>query len=231
MPTYNLDTLLGITHELSQNSERDVYGIPYVEKQDFEFEKINSDYTLAKYNNCHASTPLANYKIGHGFMYDKPLWTIFKKPVSFLKKMGRFAAWVAPDLSIDMNASVAQAIGIVEQTRWLARFGQENGQTVFASVGWSREELDSICFAGLRDGAIFFISTLGVDNEMCRPFFLRGYKKMRELFPRSKIVCLGSRLEGMDDDVIYVDYRESFGYEDHQQLRLFPQVSLKKGGF
>lgn len=228
MPIYDLNTLEGITHKLSPSSKRDILGIPFIEIQEFPFDKINSEYTLIKYNNCNAKTALAEFKIGHGFMSDPWLWSYSKKPISFLKKIGRLAAWATPDFSIDMDASPAQVIGIVEQSRFIGRLGQEMGQTVFATVGWSRPELDYICFAGLRDGAIFFISTLGVKNEKCIPNFIRGYKVMRTLYPHSKIVCVGSKIEGMDDDVIHIDYEESFGYEPYQQLKLFTCISKRK---
>jgi len=229
MPYYDLNTLLSINHRLSTQTKRDIFGIAYIEKQTFEFEKINSEYYLVKYNNCSEKTPFIQYKIGHGFMYDEWLRRYLNKPISFLKKMGHCKAWITPDISIDMNASKAQAIGIIENIRWIGRFGQEMGQIVFPSVGWSREELDDICFAGLRDGSIFFISTLGVNNSQCITNFFRGYKEMRKRFPNSKIVCLGKQIEGMDNDIIYVDYDESFGYSSNLQFKLFTSLEELKG--
>lgn len=219
MPNYNLDDYLAVTHKLS-SAKRDIYGIPFIEKQDFPFEKIATDYTLVKYNNCVDKTKLLDRKIGYGFAYDSELIRCFTKPIKFLCRVGKCKAWVTPDSSIDMEASPAQALGIVEKTRFIGALGQEYGQTVFAAVGWSREELDDICFAGLRDGAIFFISTLGVNNNECRNNFLRGYHELRRRFPNSKIVCLSSKIDGMDDDIIHIEYEESFGYENHQQLKL-----------
>lgn len=229
MPDYDLDTLLGINHKLSPQTKRDIFGIAFVEKQSFDYQKINSEYYLAKYNNCSEKTPLIQFKIGHGFMYDEWLKRYLNKPISFLKKVGHCIAWVTPDVSIDMEATEAQAIGIIESVRWIGRLGQEMGQIVFPSVGWSRKELDDICFAGLRDGSIFFISTLGVNNEQCKPNFLRGYKEMRRRYPNSKIVCIGKQIEGMDNDVIYIDYQESFGYSSCLQYKLFTSLEVSKG--
>ena len=83
--------------------------------------------------------------------------------------------------------------------------------------------------AGLRDGSIFFISTLGVNNEQRKPNFLRGYKEMRRRYPNSKIVCIGKQIEGMDNDVIYIDYQESFGYSACLQYKLFTSLEISKG--
>lgn len=72
MPNYNLDDYLAVTHKLS-SAQRDIYGIPFIEKQDFPFEKIATDYTLVKYNNCTEKTKLLEHKIAHGFAYDSEL--------------------------------------------------------------------------------------------------------------------------------------------------------------
>lgn len=220
MPTYCLDTYLGVTHYLSPSSQRDIFGIPYIEREDFDASEIGNTYSLIKYNNCTSKPRLYSYKIGHGFMYDKSLLSYLNNPTRFLTKMGPLAGWATPDISIDMNANQAQAIGIIESVRWLGRLGQELGQVVFPTVGWAREELDYICFAGLRDGSTFFISTLGVKNDLCSKNFIRGYRKMRSLFPNSKIVNVGGKISGMDDDVIFIPYEESFGHQPYQQLKL-----------
>ena len=75
-----------------------------------------------------------------------------------------------------------------------------------------------------EDGGVFIISSLGVDNEECAPVFLRGYYKMRTLFPDSKIICLGNRINGMDNDILFVPYKESFG--NWEQYPGYWQMSL-----
>ena len=37
---------------------------------------------------------------------------------------------------------------------------------------------------------------------------------MRKRFPSSQIICLGNKLEEMDDDVCYIEYENSFGIKD-----------------
>ncbi len=230
MPNYSLNEFLSVTHRLCSGAARDIYGIPFIEKQAFPIDEVGSSVTLCKYNNCRKKTPLIRDKIGHGFMFDKDFASSFSRPISFIKKMSVCAAWATPDCTIDMQESEALAIGVVEKTRWLGRLGQEYGQTVFATVGWSRKELDDICFAGLRDGAIFVISTLGVKNNEAEKDFLRGYLAMRNRYPNSTIISVGQRIDGMDDDVCYVPYSDSFGYENFQQLRLFSWRNIPAGG-
>ena len=75
----------------------------------------------------------------------------------------------------------------------------------------------------------FFISTLGVKNDICSKNFIRGYKKMRSLFPNSKIVNVGGKISGMDDDIIFIPYEESFRHQPYQQLKLFNLNKINEG--
>lgn len=68
------------------------------------------------------------------------------------------------------------------------------------------------------------IATLGVNNKECELAFLRGYLKLRDRFPDSKIICVGNMLGGMDNDVLYVSYKESFG--NWEQYPGFWQMKL-----
>ena len=47
---------------------------------------------------------------------------------------------------------------------------------------------------------------------------------MRTLFPDSKILCLGNRINGMDNDILFVPYKESFG--NWEQYPGYWQMSL-----
>ena len=111
---------------------------------------------------------------------------------------------------------------------------QTNGKSVIPTVGWVKPDTYDICFAGLRDGGVFLISTLGVNNSVCYPTFINGYHEMRNRFPNARIISVGDRLAGMDDDVCYVLYKESFGswdrHQDWWQPRLFNwDMTVPKG--
>ena len=43
---------------------------------------------------------------------------------------------------------------------------------------------------------------------------MNGYFELRKRFPASKLICVGDKLRGMDDDVCIVLYEESFGNWD-----------------
>lgn len=65
------------------------------------------------------------------------------------------------------------------------------------------------------------ISTLSVCNDECRTMFLNGYHEMRKRFPNSQVICLGNMIDGMDYDVCYVLYNESFGNNKYYRPSLF----------
>lgn len=95
--------------------------------------------------------------------------------------------------------------------RWIGSFMQTHGKNVLPTVGWVKPDTYRICFAGLRNGGTFIISTLGVNNVVSKPDFMSGYYYMREHFPDSKIICLGCKVDEMDSDICYVPYKNSFG--------------------
>ncbi len=118
--------------------------------------------------------------------------------------------------------------------RWSGAFMQTHGKMVVPTVGWVKPDTYDICFSGLRDGGVFLISTLGVNNSICYPYFIDGYREMRRRFPSTQIISVGDRLEGMDDDVCYVRYEDSFGswdrHQDWWQPKLFNwDMSIPKG--
>ena len=111
---------------------------------------------------------------------------------------------------------------------------QSFGRKVIATVGWVKPDTYNICFAGLRNGSTFIISTLGVNNRICKPIFLEGYCYLRENFPDSKLICVGDKIIGMDSDVCYIPYDQSFGnwerYPGFWQQKLFNWDETAIGG-
>ena len=91
------------------------------------------------------------------------------------------------------------------------------------------------CFAGLVDGSVFIISTLGVHNTDSHQLFMDGYVELRRRFPSSKLICLGDKVTGMDSDICFVPFEESFGnadrYNDYWQPSMINwDMSLALGG-
>lgn len=111
---------------------------------------------------------------------------------------------------------------------------QTQGKLVIPTIGWLKPDTYDLCFSGVRDGGTFLISSLSVNNTISYDDFIHGYYELRLRFPNTQIICLGDRLPGMDDDVCYVLYEESFGNEnmrsDIWQPRLFNWNYLNSKG-
>ena len=58
------------------------------------------------------------------------------------------------------------------------------------TVGWTTPEFYDITFAGLRDGGVFIISTLGTSNLLSYDEFIQGYHELRTRFPNSQLICV-----------------------------------------
>lgn len=136
--------------------------------------------------------------------YYNNIWT-------YLHNIASYYASCSFDFSMHSEMQKAQIIDATFKNRWSGAYLQSLGRLVIATVGWVDEDTYDICFAGLEDGAIFIISTLGVSNNDCSEGFLKGFFEMRKRFPNSKIICVGKKLKGMPVDVCYIDYKESFG--------------------
>ena len=117
-----------------------------------------------------------------------------------------------------------QVLAAVYDNRWSGAFMQTNGKMVIPTVGWLASDSYNLCFAGLKDGGVFIISTLGANNPESKAIFIHGYIEMRTRFPDTKLICVGDPIAGMDSDVCHVLYEESFGtwnrYQNYWQPKL-----------
>lgn len=211
MPFYNFNDYIKLIRPLPDYVERDIFGIPFIDEQEIDLSGLNNSKWLINMNKINPSDTNANKKIVHSFCYDDDLYKAYNKPFDFLQRVSKYYAVASFDFSMYDVMDFRHILASVYDNRWIGAFLQSYGKKVIATVGWTSEQYDNICFAGLKNDATFMISTLGVNNEECKSAFLRGYFVMRKKFPDSKIICVGDPIEGMDNDVFYVRYKESFG--------------------
>ena len=237
MPVYkNLD-YVRIVHPLPQYVERDIYGIPFVEADSIDISDMNNGKWLINLDHAGSKDKYAYRKIVHGFSTDEVLMRQYNNPYRFLQKVGRYYAVTTLDFSRDDTFTVAQVIDATFRNRWSGAFLQANGKMVIPTVGWTTEDYFDITFSGLRNGSTFIISTLGPHSVNNGQEFLAGHHELRSRFPDSKLICVGNAFPGMDSDVCYIPFEESFGswdrYQDYWQPALFNwdcSVSKVAGG-
>lgn len=235
MPCYNNKDYIKLMRPLPKYVARDVFSIPFVERQDIDFSGLNNEKWLINMKNANTNDINAGKKIVHSFCYDSILYRAFNDPIRFLHRTAKYLAIASFDFSMHEGMDFRQILGATYDNRWIGTFLQVYGKKVIPTVGWVNAQYDDICFAGIRNGSLLMISTLGVNNKICASAFLRGYREMRKRFPDSPILCVGTKITGMDNDVLFISYKESFGnWEKHPrswQMRLLnADSSIYLGG-
>lgn len=225
MPIYNNQTYIQVVRPEADNWEKDIFDIPFIENEELPISLIGNKLFLINPHNLSKNDSDKERKIIHSFLYDKFLESEYMNPLKFIKKISGYYGATSLDFSMHpgMNKwSIIQAVG---KSRWFGRFLQSYGIRVYPTVGWVDRDTYDICFAGLRDGSTFFISTLGTNNEKCSELFLNGLYELRRRFPNSRQVCVGQRMHGIPNDVCVVAYEDTFGGRkqlgSRNQMRLF----------
>lgn len=226
MPIYNFSEYIKIIRPVPDNWPKDIYGIPYIKKSNIDISNINNGKWLISLNNAPSNAKNKNCKIIHCFMYDKKLLSFFNNPIKMLTTASGYYACSTYDFSMDSKMEVTKIIEATYNNRWSGMWLQSNGiKNIAVTVGWVNSQTYDICFSGIYDGTLLIISTLGACLGEAKSEFLEGYYELRTRFPHSQIICVGNKIDGMDNDVCYVAYNQSFGnhdkYNDYYQMKLF----------
>ncbi len=225
MPKYNKKEFTKLIRPIPKNWPKDKYGIPYVKKSNIDISNLNNGKWLISIGNISLKDEKSNNKIIHCFKYDNVLERYYNNPFKTLEKVSRYYAASTLDFSMHTEMSEAQIIDATFKNRWSGVWLQSNGYlNVIVTVGWVDEDTYDICFSGIEDGCVLMISTLGIDNIECNALFLNGYKEMRRRFPNSKVICVGNKISGMDDDVCFIGYKNSFGNDDKYHVYWQPSI-------
>jgi len=224
MPVYSNKTYLDLMRPLPRFVNRDTYDIPFIEPVPIDISSINNGLWLINMKNVSPKDKRPEKKIVHSFCYDDVLRRAYKNPAKYLARVSKYFAVSSFDFSMDIKMDFKQMLSAVYDNRWSGAYMQANGKLVIPTVGWVAKDSFDLCFAGLKDGGVFLISTLGANNPESLAIFLEGYSEMRRRFPNTKIICVGDPIQGMDYDVCFVKYEESFGswdrHHDYWQPKL-----------
>lgn len=234
MPVYDNKTYTKIMRPLPNFVERDIYNIPVMEPCKIDISQMNNGLWLINIKNLSTKDKHPESKIVHSFCYDDTLIREFNNPYRYLEKTASYLAASSFDFSMDSKMDFKQVLCATYDNRWTGAFLQSHGKPSMATVGWTIPEFYDITFAGLRDGGVFIISTLGTNNLLSYEEFIQGYHELRIRFPNSQLICVGDRLSGMDSDICFVKYEESFGtfdaHCDYWQPKLFNwDMTISKG--
>ena len=218
MPIYSNRDYIKIIRPIPSGWPKDIEGIPFVKRSVIDISDINNGKWLISVSNINKKAKNLSHKIAHCFKFDSELNRLYQNPYLILEKMTKCYAASTLDVSMHEEMQRAQIIGATFENRWSGVWLQMNGyERVLVTVGWVKPDTYDVCFAGIENGTPLMISTLGVCNENSKTDFLLGYSEMRRRFSDSQIICLGKRLNGMGEDICYVDYDQSFGNFDSKR--------------
>ncbi len=226
MPIYSNNDYVKIIRPIPNDWPKDIEGIPFIKKSEIDISDINNGKWLISVSNINKAAKNLDRKIAHCFKFDSELNRLYQNPFMTLRKMAKCYAASTLDISMHEQMQRAQIIDATFKNRWSGVWLQMNGfDRVIVTVGWVKPDTYDICFSGIENGTALMISTLGACNEDSKVDFVQGYKEMRKRFPDSQVICVGKRLEGMDENICYVDYDQSFGNfdskQDYWQAKLF----------
>ena len=214
MAKFNNNHYQGTVHPLPEGFETHILNIPVIKRDEIDISKLNNGLCLINMKNASRADKHPEVKIVHSFDMDNELMKVLSNPITSLIRMGRYYAVSSLDISIDPRMNCTQVLISTYLNRWWGVFLQSYGVPVIPCVGWALEDTYDICFAGIEPKCTLMISTLGVGNKSSAPIFLRGFHELRKRFPDSQIICVGDRVNGMDTDVCFVKFEDSFGYSN-----------------
>lgn len=183
MPIYKTQTFTNIMRPEPICWEKDIFDIPFIEKEELPVSLMGSELFLINPANVSKRDIDRKRKIVHSFLFDDLLEKEYNNPMKFIHKISGYYGVTSPDFSMHPGMNKWSIIQAIAKSRWFGRYLQSYGFRVYPTVGWVDDDTYNICFAGLKDGSAFFISSLGVNNEECRPLFLKGLQELRRRFP------------------------------------------------
>ena len=225
MPIYDTQKFTCVMRPEPIGWKKDIFDIPFIEREELPISLMGSDLFLINPANVSKNDIDKERKIVHSFLFDDSLEKEYENPMKFIQRISGYYGATSLDFSMHPGMNKWSVIQAVAKSRWFGRYLQSFGIKVFPTVGWIDENSYDICFAGLKNGSTFFISTLGVNNEISRPMFFKGFWELRRRFPNSRQICVDQNMAGIPNDVCVIPYEDTFGGKkqlaQRNQMRLF----------
>lgn len=138
----------------------------------------------------------------HFFLDDFRFESLWNNPERNLDVLMRIGMVLSPDFSLWRDMPLAMQIWNVYRNRWLGCFWQGHGIQVIPTISWS--EPHDFCFAGVAQGSIVAISTVGViRDKSAHRLFRAGFEKMSRVIKPEAILCYGDLSPlGIETDVV-----------------------------
>lgn len=140
----------------------------------------------------------------HHFVDDARFEDAYRHSERRLAKYSQYRFVLTPDYSLFPEMPLWRQIESVGKSHWCGAYWQEHGITVVPTMGWGLAPTFDFCFAGVEDGSVVAVSTLGCRAGRTR--FLRGYDTILERVRPEAVICFGKPVPGMRGEIVEVDY-------------------------
>lgn len=164
------------------------WGIPDLPVADFIPDK------LVAYNDKWATSVPDPSAAVHFFLDDYRFETMWTKPQRGLSRVLRVGAGLTPDFSLWRDMPMALQLYQVYRSRWVGCWMLQHGIRVTPTIGWSTPATYGFAFAGIPQGSVVAISTVGIRGDDATDLFRMGCNAMINALGPSMILVYGRNL-------------------------------------
>lgn len=101
----------------------------------------------------------------HFYVDDYQFERIWNDPHKYIDILRDYDCVLTPDFSLYMDMPMSMKIWNVFRSRLIGQMMQDEGLTVIPTVSWAEKETFDFAFAGLPEGGVMSISTVGVKQD------------------------------------------------------------------
>lgn len=164
-----------VTESGTKKNERlrtdEAYNLPYVD-----LERTEGFYQIPIIEKeAHIPNGLMgfNYAITSGdfskgihfYVDDYQFERIWNDPYKYVNTLREYDCVLTPDFSLYMDMPISMKIWNVFRSRLIGQIMQDEGLIVIPTVSWAEPETFDFAFAGLPEGGVMSISTVGVKQN------------------------------------------------------------------
>jgi Domain of unknown function (DUF4417) len=131
----------------------------------------------------------------HFFLDDYRFETVWTRVDQSLAKAQAYGTALTPDFSLWLEMPLAMQVWQTYRNRWIGAHWQAHGVTVIPTITWAGPPSYPFCFAGVDQGAIVAVSSVGsYDTD-----FRDGWHEMLARINPSRILVYGRILACMEE--------------------------------
>lgn len=160
------------------------------------------------------------------FQHDNRINCLWNNPLKYVKRFKKCLAVLTPDFTIQNGMDVEMIRMNTYRNRWLGCTWQQYGVNVIVTVSWAGPETYDICFAGIANGTIVAVSTIGCLGDKERNIFLDGYKELLKRKKPSLVLVYGTIIKGMTGKILPIKYEDCFAPKN--EYFQIPLIELSK---